>query len=311
MSASTKTAPLYGAHPSAATALSLFTCSQTLSPYRVLVYNPALPVLPDHRMFTPDQLTIIAEQLAHKPDRTQLVEVDGTPVIIKRLGIPLKHWSYPVLDTLACVLCQPMLRAVPTPGSSAAQSIEIARLRALATAGVSVPEVLHVTPHWFAISFLGATSIDQLLRQQAEQGLDYWESGLQAILELHRLCQTASQCFARNMIWHEGKVSFINFEDNPSSVMPMASAQARDWLLYLHSTAYILDIDAQQITQHFLHYLQQDGSDVQEEVMRAARTFGWLRMLPKQHKPPSRDAMSVQATAQVLHLAARELKNRD
>ncbi|MFJ7565668.1 hypothetical protein ACIQW9_01745 [Herminiimonas sp. NPDC097707] len=269
-----------------------------------------MPALSDHRMFTPEQLAIITEQLARTPDRTQLVDVDGTPVIVKRLEAPLKHWGYPVLNTLASLLRQPMLRAVPAPGSSAAQSIEIARLRALAAAGVSVPEVLHVTPHWFAISFLGATSIDQLLRQQPEQGLYYWESGLQAILELHRLCQTASQCFARNMIWHEGKVSFIDFEDNPSSVMPMASAQARDWLLYLHSTAYILNIDAQEIAQHFLRYLQQDGSDVQEEVMRAARTFGWLRMLPKQRKPWGRDVVSAQAAAQVLHLAVKELNKR-
>lgn len=275
-----------------------------------LVYNPALPVLPNHRMFTSDQLTTITEQLARTPDRTQLVKLGSTSVIVKKLEAPLKHWGYPVLNTLAWVLRQPMLRAVPAPGSSAAQSIEIARLRALASAGVSVPEVLHVTPQWFAISFLGATSIDQLLRQQPEQALRYWQDGLQAILELHRLCQTASQCFARNMIWHEGKVSFIDFEDNPSSVMPMAAAQARDWLLYLHSTAYILNIDAQEIAQHFLSYLQQDGADVQQQVMRAARTFGWLRILPKERKPWGRDVISAQAAAQVLHLAARELKQR-
>jgi tRNA A-37 threonylcarbamoyl transferase component Bud32 len=259
-------------------------------------------------MFTPQQIKTIDAQLALTSDRTALLQVDGRPIIVKRLEAPLKHWGYPVLNTLACVLRQPMLRAVPAPGSSAAQTIEVARLRALASAGVSVPEVLHVTPQWFAISFLGATSIDQLLRQQPEQALHYWQDGLQAILELHRLCQTASQCFARNMIWHEGTVSFIDFEDNPSSVMPMAAAQARDWLLYLHSTAYILNMAEQDIAQHFLRYLRQDEQDVQREVIRAARTFGWLRILPSERKPWGRDVISAQAAGQVLHLAAQQSK---
>lgn len=259
-------------------------------------------------MFTPEQIKTIDAQLALTSDRTALLQVDGSPVIVKRLEEPLKHWGYPVLNTLATILRQPMLRAVPAPGGSAAQAIEVARLRSLAAAGVSVPEVLQVTPQWFAISFLGKTSIDQLLRQEPAKILSYWESGLQAILQLHRLGQNASQCFARNMIWHEGTVSFIDFEDDPIKSMPLASAQARDWLLYLHSTAYILNMDVQEIAQHFLRYLRQDGKDVQREVMRAARTFGWLRILPSERKPWGRDVISAQAAAQVLHLAAKEFE---
>lgn len=259
-------------------------------------------------MFTPEQINTIDAKLALTSDRTTLLKVDDRPVIVKQLEAPLKHWGYPVLNTLANILRQPMLRAVPAPGGSAAQAIEVTRLRTLAAAGVSVPEVLQVTPQWFAISYLGKTSIDQLLRQEPEKILHYWESGLQAILQLHRLGQNASQCFARNMIWHEGKVSFIDFEDDPIKSMPLAAAQARDWLLYLHSSAYILNMSAQQITQHFLRYLQQDGMDVQREVMRAARAFSWLRILPSERKPWGRDVISAQAAAEVLHLAAKQDK---
>jgi len=291
-----------------------FPCTQYPDEVRwqtdALVYNPALPDQPTHHMFSPDQLHTIEAQLARKTERTQLLEVDGRQIIVKQLEAPLQHWGYPVLNAFACVLQQPMLRAVPAPGGTAAQAIEIARLRALAAAGVSVPEILHVTPAWFALSFLGAMSVDQLLRQQAGQAQHYWASGLQAILELHRLQQTASQCFARNMIWHEGKVSFIDFEDDPTSSMPLASAQARDWLLYLHSTAYILPMDAEQIAQDFLLHLQQDSSDVRDDVLRAARTFGWLRILPKQRKPWGRDVISAQAAAHVLYLAARQAGKR-
>ncbi len=259
-------------------------------------------------MLTSEQIETIEAQLARTSDRTTLLHADGRPIIVKRLEEPLKHWGYPVLNILAAVLRQPMLRAVPAPGGDVAQAIEVARLRSLAAAGVSVPEVLQVTPQWFAISFLGKTSIDQLLRQEPEKILNYWESGLQAILQLHRLGQNASQCFARNMIWHDGTVSFIDFEDDPIKSMPLASAQARDWLLYLHSTAYILNMNAQKVAQHFLLYLRQDGKDVQREVMRAARAFGWLRILPSERKPWGRDVISAQAAAQVLYLVAKQLR---
>ncbi|ABR91145.1 Uncharacterized conserved protein [Janthinobacterium sp. Marseille] len=261
-------------------------------------------------MLTPDQVQTITAQLARKNDRTQLVDMDGTPVIVKRLEAPLKHWGYPVLNTLARLLCQPMLRAVPAPGGNEAQAIEVARLRALAAAGVSVPEVLHVTPQWFALSFLGANSVDQLLRQQPAQAREYWQAGLQAILELHRQGQTASQCFARNMIAHEGKISFIDFEDDPSKVMPLPAAQARDWLLYLHSTAYILPMDRQEIAQLFADYLLQDDVVVQREVRRAGSAFSWLRILPRERKPWGRDVVSVQAAAQVLNIVVKLMRKQ-
>ena len=259
-------------------------------------------------MFTTEQLEAINAQLALTSNRTAVFSVDDLAIVVKRQEPPRQYCGYQILNILANVLGQPVVRGVPAPGGSVAQAIEVARLHTLAAAGVSVPKVLHVTSQWFAMSFLGKTSIDELLRHEPEKNLIYWESGLQAILQLHRLDQNASQCFARNMIWHEGNVSFIDFEDDPIKSMPLASAQARDWLLYLHSSAYILNMDAHQIAQRFLRYLRQDEKDVQEEVMRVTRSFGWLCILPSKRKPWGRDVVAVQAAAEVLHLADKQLK---
>jgi tRNA A-37 threonylcarbamoyl transferase component Bud32 len=261
-------------------------------------------------MFDSHQVQTIDAQLARSDARTQIVQLDDMKVVIKQPEAPLKHWGYPVLNALAQLLAQPMLRAVPAPGGHAAQGIEVARLRALAAAGVSVPQVLHVTERWFALSYLGARSVDQLLRHDVPNGQRYWEDGLQAIRELHRLGQTASQCFARNMIWHEGQVSFIDFEDDPASVMPLTSAQARDWLLYLHSTAFTLNFaDNAEYAARFLDHLRQDDAKVRQQVAKAAHTFGWLRVLPRQRKPWGRDVMSAQRAADILHLLSRRMKS--
>jgi tRNA A-37 threonylcarbamoyl transferase component Bud32 len=276
-----------------------------------LVYNPALPANPS-RMFTPDQVNLIEAQLAQKPGRTRVMQLDGTPIIVKELEPPIKHWGYPVLNLLARLLRQPMLRAVPAPGGSKAQTIEIMRLRALEAAGVSVPKVLHLTRGWFALSYLGNRSVDQLLRHDSANAQKYWENGLDAILNLHRLGQTASQCFARNMIWHDGVVSFIDFEDDPVTAMPLASAQARDWLLYLHSTAFTLKFGPHEaLAARFLHFLQEDDAQVQREVLRAARTFGWLRVLPKKRKTWGRDVVSAQAAAAILHHLQKQMRAAD
>lgn len=257
-------------------------------------------------MFTPEQQNAIDTTLMGRPGRTHKLDVDGTPVIVKQLEPQLKHWGYPVLDTLAAILGQPMLRAVPAPGGSDAQRIEVMRLQSLKAAGASVPDVLHVTPQWFAMSFLGETSLDHMLREHADIGQRYWETGLNAILALHRLGQTASQCFARNMIWHEGKISFIDFEDDPTKSMPLEAAQARDWVLYLHSTAYILRMTPEHIASVLLRYLRKDKPDVQQHVLRAARTFGWLRVLPNKRKPWGRDVVSAHFAAMALHHLVEE-----
>jgi tRNA A-37 threonylcarbamoyl transferase component Bud32 len=260
-------------------------------------------------MFDSSQVSNIDAQLARSDARTQVLQLDDRKIVVKQPEAPLKHWGYPVLNALSQLLGQPMLRAVPAPGGRAAQGIEVARLRGLASAGVSVPEVLHVTERWFALSYLGARSVDQLLRHDAQNGQRYWEDALQAIRELHRLGQTASQCFARNMMWHEGKVSFIDFEDDPTSVMPLASAQARDWLLFLHSTAFTLNFAGnEQYANLFLNYLRQDDAKVRQQVEKAARTFGWLRFLPSQRKPWGRDVMSAQRAADILHLLSRQMR---
>ena len=259
-------------------------------------------------MLTPNQIATIEADLARSRARTRLLDLDGMPVIVKQLEAPLKHWGYPVLDALASLLRQPMLRAVPAPGGRAAQQIEVARLRALAAAGVPVPEVLHATPQWLALSWVGELTLDQLLRRHPDIGQRYWESGLEAILALHRLGQTASQCFARNMLWHEGKISFIDFEDDPTQTMPLSSAQARDWVLYLHSTAYIVKMDPQRMADIMLRHLRKDDDEVRRQVISAAKTFGWLRILPDQRKPWGRDVVAVQAAARVMHLLVAQIR---
>ena len=252
-------------------------------------------------MLTPEQQQFIEAELPPRGGGTRLREIGGIPVLIKQLEPARRHGLAPLANALAAILGLPMLRSVPVPGAMEAQVIETHRLETLKAAGASVPNVLHAAPRWLALSFPGENSLDHMLRTHPEIAQRYWESGLDAILVLHRLGQNASLCLARNMIWHDGKVSFINFEDDPAASMPLSSAQARDWMLYLHSTAGILNMAPEHIAAVFLRHLHKDQPAVRHEVLRAARTFGWLRILPATKKT---GVVTMQATASVLHQVA-------
>lgn len=253
-------------------------------------------------MLTPDQVSYIRTRLAEKEDRTHFILLGEFSVIVKTQDPARHQWWRPLMNTLSRLLNQPLLLAVPAPGGGEAQAIEVNRLRTLAAAGAPVPDLLHVDKNWFAESCVGDRTIDQLIRRDADNQQRYWDDGLAAILALHRLNMAASQCFARNMIWNDGVVSFIDFEEEPLTVMPLAAAQARDWLLYLHSTAHVMTSRTPaQNAQILMQYLQQDNVLVQQHFARAARSFSWLRILPQKRKPWGRDVISTQASAAIAY----------
>ncbi|MBM5573620.1 hypothetical protein GKO28_03805 [Deefgea sp. CFH1-16] len=202
---------------------------------------------------------------------------------------------------LAKILRLPLLCAVHAPGGAASQRIEIERLAALHRAGVPVPQVRHIEQDWFAMSVAGEQSLEELLRTSGPEQLEIWLAGLQAILQVHQCHQNLSQAFTRNIMWQNGQIQFIDFEDDPAKSLPLAYAQSRDWLLYLQSSAYYLQADNTTLAQRLLQQLMRDDPEVRELVLHSARQLAFLRHLPKNRRPWGRDVVLLQRAAQVLH----------
>ncbi|WP_348943960.1 hypothetical protein ABHF33_10700 [Chitinibacter sp. FCG-7] len=252
-------------------------------------------------MLSAPHLQLIEQALARSPARVLAVALGDETVIIKRQESRARPLAYRALNLAARMLGQPLLCAVPAYGGAAGQATEVRRLQALQAAGVAVPSVLHIAPDWIALSHAGEHSIDHLLSRSQEPQLAIWESALAAILDAHRKGQVLSQAFARNIHRHQGQIVFIDFEDDPTEVLSQEQAQARDWLLYLHSTAYLLQADRQILAQRLLPFLHQDSAAVQALIFSSARSLGWLRHLPRQRKPWGRDVISLQSAAAVMH----------
>lgn len=201
----------------------------------------------------------------------------GEKVWIRKIGKSVPAWRYRLLG-LVRLLGLGALQPIPNLGGQAALDVECARLSELSALGIPVPRLLAKAPGCQMISHLGNHQLGKELAQSGEP-LAVWRDGLAAIAEVHRRQACLSQAFARNMVRMEnGVVGFIDFEDNPSDVLPLPVCQSRDWLCYLQSTLSVLK--RQGRLSESIAIWQDIAADIPAEVWQpVARALGKIRWL--------------------------------
>lgn len=251
-----------------------------------------------------------AAELAHvftsepwRRRRTALIRTTDGPVVVKGQRPARGRWADHVLRALSGVLGLPLHNS-PVPGGPVSQDIEVRRLGELHAAGVRVPRVLHVEREFFVMEYLPGRNLAGVLSE--EPTLPVWEKGLHFILHVHRRGQYLSQAYARNFIAGPGVLGAIDFEDDPLEVMPLAHAQARDWLMYLHSTLWLLQSESEaRLLPLWKHFVDAERGAVVEVLVKAARRLGWLRHLPRTRRPWGREVVSVQGVTGFMNAWAR------
>ena len=133
-----------------------------------------------------------------------------------------------------------MLRPTVSPGGKTGLASEAEILRDLRQAGILVPDLLEVTDRWIAIGDNGSilqTVIGDALKAGDETRVAELISKAGAALAgLHATGFSHGAPLLRNMtIREDGRIGFIDFEEDPVKRMPVADAQARDILLFLFS----------------------------------------------------------------------------
>ncbi|MEQ1662917.1 MAG: hypothetical protein ABL877_09505 [Thiobacillus sp.] len=205
----------------------------------------------------------------------------GQPAWLK-LSVPQSPaWRYQLLAAAARLLCQPAMQAVRPPGGDEGVQLEIRRIQTLSAAGLRVSSVLDAAGDWVLLSDLGQTTLESLLRQTASADrATPWQLGADYLLQTHQAGHYLSQAFARNFVWSQAQgLGAIDFEDDALSVMPLADAQARDWLAYLFSTATHFDGHLPKLKTHVETAMNQETADVRVRVFAALRMTAWLRLL--------------------------------
>ena len=223
---------------------------------------------------------------------------DAGRVVVKSARAPRHPARYHLLNALARLLGVPYLETAPLLGGAAGMALEVQRLRALRAAGVCVPQVLHVADDYFVMQWLGPGDLASALRQGHARATMLWQAGGDALVRIHAAGQYLSQAFARNMIVSEtGTLAgMIDFEDDPLQVMPLADAQERNWLDYLHSTLWLAPLPVAQVDACLDGWMREESADVRARFTHACRRLAWLRVLPASRRW-GRDTVSLQAAA--------------
>lgn len=201
---------------------------------------------------------------------------NGQTVWVRRATSRNAAWRYRLLGRVAKWLRLGVLTPVPNLGGTAGISTEVARLSALANAGITVPTLLAWQDNALMISHIGEHNLQHEWRHCHQDPIalaERWQLGLSAIAHVHQRGQYLSQAFARNLIYQAEppRIAFIDFEDDPASVMPLALCQARDWLCYLHSGARIMQEAnvTETARQHWLNTLTKQPDAVSKPVFNA------------------------------------------
>ena len=279
--------------------------------HRTVTPDPGNPAGLDYAAFLRDTLATQPHNLA----AYVLTRSDGSQppeqVWLKKAGPRLGAWRATLLGAVARLVRLEALRPVPNPGGRAAIHTEARRLAALHARGLRVPTVLAVQDDALLLRHLGepgaptkslADELYDAARDQPAQVLPLWQQGLEAVGLVHDAGACLSQAFARNLVrCPDGVVGYIDFEDDPTAVLPLPLCHGRDALCYAHSTAiYLRQCGALEDARPlWAQWLQARGPALQEVMEQTMHRMRFARHLPQSRKL-GRDVQRVRAAYDLL-----------
>ena len=197
-----------------------------------------LKTIPD---MTDGDVTALLAALTRETDRVERVALSFGAVWIKRYGTERPPIWTKAQTALARLFGQPFLRPSPYLDSKGMIAREIRRIETFAAHGVPVPRVLYASGKALVLSDVAPTVTARLdvLRDTDPAAHDALLVACAAHLgALHGKGLCHGRPHPRDFfVAGERSIGFMDFEEEPEAVMPLATAQARDvWLLFLQLT---------------------------------------------------------------------------
>lgn len=212
-------------------------------------------------------------------NRVEQVDCAGVPAWRKRYAGTERRWRRALARGLARWLGLPALQPAPAQAAEQACATEAAMIARLHALGACVPSILRRGERELWLSDLGPTLAGQC-KNTADRGqrAALLARAAEALLDLHRRGGYASQAAARNLTLCADRIGFIDLEEDPGASMPLHSAQARDWLLFVQTTARFLVDEPQRYAELLRRQLAADSPEVLAEVRRSAQRLRLLAL---------------------------------
>lgn len=189
---------------------------------------------------------------------------------------PKKHHWRGVQNLAARMLGVDMLRATARAGNAADLKVEEDRLRRWHALDLPAPSILASGDGWFLMANDGTILPKAIKNMSPESRADTLRRALDILLAAHALSEYHGRPMIKDMLLSgNGDIIFIDLEETPVDVMPLATAQARDLLVFLSS----LPDDDGLVTQLTQRALANTTPEVRRELTRMARLSRPLRRL--------------------------------
>ncbi len=205
------------------------------------------------------------------------MELGGETAWLKWYGRDRRVLRMRAMDALALRLGVPPLRAPPRHVGVERRDLEQRRLSELASIDVNVPAVLARGGDCLLLSDLGSTLSEHLRREPPERGRELVARAIDAIALVHARGGYLGSPVARNLtVDGAGRIGFIDFEEDPGEVMPLAQAQARDWLVFAAGVARHTPLDEVELGRLLSSALRDRDGQVRLELDGAVRRLSFL-----------------------------------
>lgn len=193
-------------------------------------------------MLSADGLATLLRLLAVEARaRVSRASIDGRTVWIKRYGVETRPLGKRIHAALSPLL-PAYLKASPAVPSLIER--ETRKMHTFRAAGFPVADIVFLNETVLVLSDEAEIVQHQLgrLRSTDEAAHDDLLVGAaNALAELHRAGLCHGRPHPRDMFMRDDRYGFIDFEEEPEAVMPLALAQARDvWLLFMQIASQAL-----------------------------------------------------------------------
>ena len=169
--------------------------------------------------------------------RVERVSLSTRIVWIKRYGTEKPSvWRY-LQTLLSRIVPVPFIRPCAYLAPRQMAERETRRIRLFEEQGIAVPEVLYASNGAVVLADVGLTVQQRLGQLKDGDYASHDDLMVTCAAELGRL-HAKGLChgrpYPRDMFFADNQIGFMDFEEDPQSVMPLEVAQARDvWLLFL------------------------------------------------------------------------------
>jgi tRNA A-37 threonylcarbamoyl transferase component Bud32 len=176
------------------------------------------------------------------------------------------------------ILPAPFLKASPELALEDYLERETRKMERFRAAGLQVPDLIHAGPNCLILSDQGSNvekEFKRLSKTDPEAADRLLVRAAEAMGQAHARGLCHGRPHLRDMFIAGETIGFLDFEEEPEAVMPLATAQARDiWMLFMHIADKACD-PASEIAA-FEAYRSVAPLEVLEELREIVRFVGVL-----------------------------------